>query len=162
MLENSRSEKVTLENELETLRLYIDLEAMRFKTKVRYQITLDPGLDTQFIEIPPLLLQPYVENAIWHGLMHKEHGGTLAIDVTQPREDTLHVTITDDGVGRAQAAAYQSKSATRHKSYGLKMTSERLSLINQRYQSRNQVAITDLVDAHGHPAGTQVVIQIPV
>ncbi|MEO8772446.1 MAG: histidine kinase, partial [Ferruginibacter sp.] len=82
VLENSRSEKVTLQKELETLRLYIELEAMRFKDKVKYQININPEIDQQYIDIPPLLLQPYVENAIWHGLMHKKEGGNICIDVT--------------------------------------------------------------------------------
>jgi hypothetical protein len=77
VLENSRSEKITLETELETLRLYMDMEAMRFKDKVQYSIHIAENIDTQFVEMPPLLLQPYVENAIWHGLMHLEKGGKI-------------------------------------------------------------------------------------
>jgi LytS/YehU family sensor histidine kinase len=75
VLENSRSERVTLGNELEALRLYLEMEAMRFKDKLRFTIKIDADLDTELIEIPPLLVQPYVENAIWHGLMHKPEGG---------------------------------------------------------------------------------------
>ncbi|GLU54405.1 sensor histidine kinase [Dyadobacter frigoris] len=162
VLENSQSEKVTLQKELETLRLYIELEAMRFKNKVHYEINIEPGIDQQYTDIPPLLLQPYVENAIWHGLMHKKEGGNIRVDVTQPFEDLLHIEITDNGVGRQLAAKYKSKSATRQKSYGLKMTSERLDIINQVYQVKADVKITDIRDAMNQVCGTKVTIQIPV
>ncbi len=162
VLENSRSEKVTLQKELETLKLYIELEAMRFKNKVNYQINVVPHIDQQYIEIPPLLLQPYVENAIWHGLMHKTEGGNITIDITQPSEYLLHIEITDDGIGREMAKEHKSKSATRQKSFGLKMTSERLEAINHIYQTNTEVKIIDLVDTEGNAAGTKVIIEIPL
>ncbi|CAN5286434.1 hypothetical protein BH11BAC5_BH11BAC5_41470 [soil metagenome] len=162
VLENSRSEKVTLQKELETLKLYIELEAMRFKDKVQYKINVVPHIDQQYIEIPPLLLQPYVENAIWHGLMHKTEGGNIIIDISQPEEYVLHIEISDDGIGREMAKEHKSKSATRQKSFGLKMTSERLEAINHIYHTKTEVKIVDLVDADGNAAGTKVIIEIPL
>jgi LytS/YehU family sensor histidine kinase len=162
VLENSRSEKVTLYKELETLKLYIELEAMRFKDKVQYQLHVASQIDQQYTEIPPLLLQPYVENAIWHGLMHKEAGGNITIDISQPAEYLLHIEITDDGIGREMAREHKSKSATRQKSFGLKMTSERLEAINHIYQTNTEVKIIDLVDSKGKATGTKVIIEIPL
>lgn len=162
VLENSRSERVTLQNELMMLQLYADMEIMRFKQKLSFFVEVEPGIDANFVEIPPLLIQPYVENAIWHGLMHKSEGGSVRVRATQPQENMLQLTITDDGVGRAKAAELRSKSASHRKSFGLKMTSERIALVNQLYQTRTQVAIEDLVDADGQPAGTEVVLQIPI
>ena len=162
VLENSRSERVTLQNELDMLQLYADMEIMRFKQKLSFSVAVEPGIDAQFIEIPPLLLQPYVENAIWHGLMHKPAGGAVRVRVCQPQENRLQLTITDDGVGRARAAEIRSKSASHRKSFGLKMTSERIALVNQLYQTHTQVIINDLVDTDGRPAGTEVVLQIPI
>ena len=162
VLENSRSEKVSLQKELETLRLYIELEAMRFKDKVKYQINISPEIDQQYIDIPPLLLQPYVENAIWHGLMHKKEGGNICINVSLPSEQCLQIEITDDGVGRELAAEYKSKSATRQKSFGLKMTSERIDIINQVYHIKADVMIVDLKDGMNNACGTKVIIKIPV
>jgi sensor histidine kinase YesM len=162
VLENSRSQQVTLQNELEALELYLEMESLRFNHKLTYQIHLDPSIDTEFIEIPPLLVQPYVENAIWHGLMHKKEGGTVVVRIGQLAIDTLQVTITDDGIGRQRAAELKSKSATRHKSFGMKVTSERIQLINQLYQSHTQVQVHDLVDRQGKAAGTEVVITIPI
>jgi sensor histidine kinase YesM len=162
VLENSRSEKVTLQKELETLKLYIELEAMRFKDKVQYKINVVPHIDQQYIEIPPLLLQPYVENAIWHGLMHKTEGGNIIIDISQPAEYLLHIEITDDGIGREMAKEHKSKSATRQKSFGLKMTSERLEAINHIYHTKTEVKIVDMIDVNGNAAGTNVIIEIPL
>ena len=162
VLENSRSERITLQNELVALQLYMDMEAMRFKDKLRFDILVDEQLDTEFVEIPPLLLQPYVENAIWHGLMHKLEGGRVVVRVEQPQDNRLRVTITDDGIGRAEAAALKSKSATPKKSLGMNVTSERIALINQLYKTSTHVQIRDLVDSDGHPAGTEVVLEIPI
>lgn len=162
VLENSRGERVLLQNELDALKLYLEMEAMRFNDKLRYEIKVDEDLDTFFVEVPPLLIQPYVENAIWHGLMHKATGGTVTIAVTQSAADTLQVTISDNGIGRVRAAQLKSKSATQHKSFGMKMTSERIHLINQLYRSQTLVQVHDLVDAEGAPCGTEVVIQIPI
>jgi LytS/YehU family sensor histidine kinase len=162
VLENSHSEKVSLQKELETLRLYIELEAMRFKDKVQYKIEVAPEIDQQYTEIPPLLIQPYVENAIWHGLMHKKNGGVINIAVTQSTEQSLLIEISDNGVGRQVAAAYKSKSATRQKSFGMKMTSERISIINQLYKMEADIEIKDIKDDFDNTAGTKVSIKIPV
>lgn len=162
VLENSRAEKITLQKELEALRLYIDLEAMRFKDKVKYKINVSTGIDQEYIELPPLLIQPYAENAIWHGLMQKKEGGNIVIDITQPLPDSLQVEITDDGVGREQAALYKSKSATKQKSFGLKMSSERIEMINQVYDINATVEVVDLKDGPGNACGTKVIIKIPV
>ena len=162
VLENSQSERVTLQNELETLQLYMEMEAMRFKQKLSFRIDVAPNVDTKFLEIPPLLIQPYVENAIWHGLMHKPEGGTVYLQAMLLEETLLQLTIKDDGVGRTRAGELKSKSASHRKSFGLKMTSERISLINQLYHSHTQVVIHDLLDTNGNPAGTEVVLQIPI
>jgi tetratricopeptide (TPR) repeat protein len=160
-LENSRSERVTLEAELESLELYIQMEAMRFKEKLKYNIAVDKNVDSSFIEIPPMLLQPYVENAIWHGLMHKEDGGRIDVGVAvMPDEHTLAITIKDNGVGREKAAQLRSKTATTHKSFGTKVTGERLDLINQIYNTGASVTTEDVID-NGIVTGTLVTIKIP-
>ncbi len=162
VLENSRSEKVTLEKELETLTLYIEMEAMRFKRKVQYRISVDADIDAAYIEIPPLLIQPYVENAIWHGLMHKKEGGIIHLNVSMASEHLLRIEIKDDGVGRAAAQDYKSKSVTRQKSFGMKMTSERIGMINHVYHTNTEVNIIDEYDAMNEPCGTRVIIEIPI
>jgi LytS/YehU family sensor histidine kinase len=161
VLENSRKDKVELHSEFESLKLYIEMEAMRFKEKLQYSIT--ENIDTSYTEIPPLIIQPYVENAIWHGLMHKETGGNLNIVVDKgDADDYLKITITDDGIGRTKAGELKSKSAVKQKSFGMKVTSERIALINQLFKTNTTVQIIDLVHSNGEAAGTQVIIQIPV
>ena len=135
---------------------------MRFKDKVKYQINVAPNIDQQYIDIPPLLLQPYVENAIWHGLMHKKEGGNICINVSLPQEHCLQVEITDNGIGRELAGEFKSKSATRQKSFGLKMTSERIDIINQVYNINAAIQIIDLKDDTNKANGTKVIIKIPV
>ncbi len=163
VLENSRNDRITLASELDALRLYMEMEAMRFKEKLKYNITVDKDVDMDYIEIPPLLLQPYVENAIWHGLMQKEEGGRIDIAVGIPAgESMLVIDIIDNGIGRAKSAALMSKTATKHKSYGMKLTSERLALINRVYRTGANVSIFDLTGSNGEAAGTQVSIKIPL
>lgn len=162
VLENSRSALVPLQSELEALQLYIELEAMRFKQKVSFAISVAPDIDQRYVCIPPLLIQPYVENAIWHGLMHKPQGGTVTVAVSQPQENLLHVEITDDGIGRQQAAGLKSKSAGKHKSFGMQVTADRIRMINQLYNIQTQTLVLDLVNGFGEPCGTKVILQIPV
>ncbi|WP_170299107.1 histidine kinase [Larkinella terrae] len=162
VLENSRSERVPLQNELEALQLYIELEAMRFKQKVQFMIQVASEIDQQYVQIPPLLLQPYVENAIWHGLMHKAEGGFVQINVCQSTDHLLHVEITDDGVGRERARALKSKSAGMHKSFGMQVTADRIRMINQLHNVQTQAQVVDLVATDGEPLGTKVVLDIPI
>jgi anti-sigma regulatory factor (Ser/Thr protein kinase) len=162
VLENSQSEKITLHRELETLRLYIELEAMRFKNKIKYKIAVSDEVDQHYIEIPPLLLQPFVENAIWHGLMHKKEGGEIVIGISLTSEHLLEIIITDNGVGREVARQYKSKSATKQKSFGIKMTTERINNIRHNAISNRSVKIIDLKDNFNNPAGTKVIITLPV
>lgn len=162
VLENSRSERVTLQNELEALQLYIELEAMRFKQKVQFMIQVAPEIDQQYVQIPPLLLQPYVENAIWHGLMHKAEGGSVQVEVRQSTDHLLHVEITDDGIGRERARTLKSKSAGLHKSFGMQVTADRIRMINQLYNIQTQAQVFDLMAPDGEPLGTKVVLDIPI
>ena len=138
------------------------MEAMRFGQKVQYLIEMADTVDADTIQIPPLLLQPFVENAIWHGLMHKDEGGQVRVVVSQPRPNHLRVAITDNGVGRAKAAEDKSKSATKNKSFGLQLTADRIALINQLYHTHTQVRVDDLTDNVGNPTGTCVIVEIPV
>ena len=129
ILQNSQAKSVCLENELEALRLYMDMEVSRFEHHFEYQIICDPDLEIEHLEVPPLIIQPYVENAIWHGLMHKGDKGHLLIELHQ-ENNTLYCLITDDGVGRKRAAELKSKSASKNKSLGMQITAHRLELIN--------------------------------
>ena len=161
ILQNSQASLITLENELESLELYLELESLRFNHHFDYEISVPKDMDISVLKVPPLILQPYVENAIWHGLMHKEEKGHLDIEIIE-QNDHLYFKITDDGVGREKAAALASKSATKHKSMGLRITADRIAILNKSKTLTSPVSINDLVDADGNPAGTEVTIKMPV
>ncbi len=163
VLENSRNERITLSSELTALELYIEMEAMRFKEKLSYSLLVEKNVETGYIEIPPLLLQPYVENAIWHGLMPREEGGHIAITVAMKEDESLlEINITDNGIGRNASAALSNKISGKHRSYAMKATTERIALINQIYKTGASVFVHDLVNDKGQAEGTQVTIQIRV
>ena len=164
ILNNSRSNLVTLKNELEVLRLYIEIESLRFDNKFDYVVSMDKNINPYDIEIPPMLLQPYVENAIWHGLMHTEQKGLLEILLRLDEEARLHCTIKDNGIGRAKAAALKSKSATRHKrkSMGMNITQDRLEMLKKLQGLEAVITVTDLKSSIGEGIGTQIDLLIPV
>jgi LytS/YehU family sensor histidine kinase len=161
ILQNSQAKTVTLANELEALGLYLEMEMLRFEDQFDYQITCHPQLEAEDLEVPPLLIQPYVENAIWHGLMHKEGKGHISIYL-QGTEQMLICSIEDDGIGRKRAGELKSKSATKKKSLGMQITSHRLQLLRELYGRQPTVVVEDLVDAIGEACGTRVVVEIPV
>jgi LytS/YehU family sensor histidine kinase len=160
ILDNSRSETISLDKELETLKLYVLLEAARFENKFKCVYHIAEDINTSSVMIPPMLLQPFVENAIWHGLMQKETEGTITIDIKKQDEEFLNISITDDGIGREKAAGLKSKSAT-HKSHGLKVTSQRIEMMNKLNSSGAQVHIVDLKDDLENATGTRVELVIP-
>lgn len=163
ILNNARCEKITLTDEIASVRLYLELEAMRFKEKLQYNITICESVDAEFIEVPPMIIQPYVENAIWHGLMPKEKGGRVTIDISQQHDSCLIIFIEDNGIGRFKSAEIRNNSNYTHKSFGTQITDERINLLNEIYSSNKaSVNITDLYDDFSHPTGTKVIIKLPI
>ena len=161
ILHNSQERFIPLEAELEALELYLELESLRFENKFDYKISVDEEVDVAALKVPPLIIQPHAENAIWHGLMHKKQKGHLEIEFHQ-HEKILICKVTDDGIGRKRSEELKkSKSSLKHRSMGIKITESRISsiLMNGSGQS---VEIKDLVYADGSAAGTEVVLKIPV
>jgi len=161
ILDNSRSETISMTKELETLKLYVLLESARFDNKFRCLYHIGEDVDTNSIMIPPMILQPFVENAIWHGLMQKETDGTIIVDIKKKNEGYLNISVSDDGIGRDKASTLKSKSAT-HKSHGLKVTSQRIEMMNKLNTTGAQVQVIDLKDEHGLSMGTRVDLVIPI
>ncbi|MBR2196801.1 MAG: histidine kinase [Salinivirgaceae bacterium] len=161
ILDHSMQQFVPLSNELTSLSLYIDLEKARFNNRFNYRIDVDGNVDEELLNVPPMLIQPFVENAILHGLMHKPEGGLIVISITDNGDKTLTCQITDNGVGR-KAAAEIEKGEKAHKSVGMQLTRERLQDLNQKTKSELSYTITDLEDADGKALGTQVTIVMPV
>ena len=161
ILQNSQSSLITLESEIESLKLYLELEALRFENRFDYKISMPKDLDIEMIKVPPLIIQPYAENAIWHGLMHKEEKGHLYIDINEENQQIV-IRIKDDGIGRKQSANMTSKSATKHKSMGLQITSDRIAMLQREDNQQAAVVINDLENPDGSAAGTEVILKMPV
>jgi ligand-binding sensor domain-containing protein len=162
VLNNSRNKELTLQDELDMLALYIELEQLRFDHAFNYQLTIEPAVNPYEIEIPSLLIQPYVENAIWHGLMNlkKERNGQLNITVST-ENSLLKIVIEDNGIGRAKANKFKTNSI--HHSVGLQLTQERLDMIkNIRKTKEVKVEIRDVVNDAQEVCGTIVTLYLPL
>jgi LytS/YehU family sensor histidine kinase len=159
VLNNSKRSFISLEDELEMLRLYLDMENLRFKNGFEYSIDMRSNIDPQNIFIPPLIFQPFAENAVKHGIMHKNGPGKLQINLSV-ENDILNFTIEDNGIGRVAAALLHSKSGEKNKSLGLQITKDRLSLINGYTHEKTFFEIEDLHDASGNASGTRISLKI--
>ena len=161
ILKNSGHSLVTLEDEINALTLYIEMEAMRFNHEFEYSIDIDPDINAAEVFIPPLLIQPYVENAIWHGLMRKEGKRILSLNVFT-LHDKLIIHISDNGIGREQSAKHKPSENGSSKSLGMQITGDRIELISQTLGITAVVKIADVKDENGNAAGTRVELEIPV
>lgn len=159
VLTNSEKPLITLDEELKMLKLYLDMERLRFENSFDYNITYTNDVEAETVLVPPLLLQPFCENAIWHGLMNKEGQGHLTITIMK-ENDYLNCVINDDGIGRTRAGELNKGSAKKEKSMGLKITTERLSLFNQDKEGHTFYKIDDVTDKNGEVTGTKVTVRI--
>lgn len=164
ILQNSRSNYVSLKEELETIELYIQMETLRLKDKFKYEINVADNIDVSNIDIPPMLIQPYVENAIWHGLMNKQNKEEGLLSINLFRENgSLKFIVKDNGIGRKKAGELkQNKMKTKRKSMGMAITKDRIELINQLYNLDANVKIIDLLNQNNKAAGTEVILEIPI
>jgi ligand-binding sensor domain-containing protein len=156
ILANSTAALITLKDELKALSYYIDLEKLRFDNKFNYVINRDPGIDEEFVEIPPMLFQPYVENAIIHGLVNSPNPGLLEISLKKVNNGTLLCTIQDNGIGREKAIEIRNESGIKRQPKGMNITQERIEIFNRQNRKNFSVRVTDLKDEKGEPAGTRI------
>jgi ligand-binding sensor domain-containing protein/two-component sensor histidine kinase len=154
ILNNSRQEYISLTQEINTLRLYIELEQIRFTHPFQLKIEIDEELDME-MDMPTMLIQPYVENSIWHGLMPKESGGILELSFKK-RGDSMLVIIRDNGMGR-QIVDPEKK----HASKGMSITEQRISILTSTNKKKFTTTIIDLKDENGNSIGTEVNLVIP-
>ncbi|MCB0480237.1 MAG: histidine kinase [Flavobacteriales bacterium] len=158
VLNNSNETFVSMKEVIDSLELYMELERLRFNEKFTYQISVDQSIDLEQTEIPSMLMQPFVENSILHGILPKEGKGKIELYVEKLNEKCLRCTITDDGVGRD---FYKDKKSTTHKSHGLKITEERLAVFKSYFKSEFRFDIHDLKTEDGESKGTQVELILP-
>ncbi len=162
ILVHSDKEFVSLREELEILNLYIDLESMRFKDSFNYAIECDENIDTDEIKLPTLLIQPFVENAIWHGLMHKEGERLLQVKFTE-HGDSIHCIVEDNGIGREKSRKVKlaTGQGKKHTSKGIQVSMERLEAMGNGNGNKGSLEIIDLIDENGNAGGTRVKIIFP-
>jgi LytS/YehU family sensor histidine kinase len=164
-LDNATKKYISLEEEIEYIKWYLNLELMRFDQKFKVELRVPDNLNPQNIQIPPMIVQPYVENAIRHGLLHRNDGqGILLIEFLVLGEQDLKCIIEDNGVGRKRCKEIESwKTQTTHKPQSTRITKDRIDLLNKSSQSdKYEVNIIDLCDGHGVGTGTRVEIILPL
>jgi ligand-binding sensor domain-containing protein/putative methionine-R-sulfoxide reductase with GAF domain len=163
ILVHSDKESISLKEELEILKLYIELESIRFKDSFHYSVEVDEDIETDEVKIPTLLVQPFVENAIWHGLMHKEGERKLLVEFREDG-DFIKCVIEDNGVGRKKAAAMKltNGQGKQHTSKGIAVSKERLKALRTADGREGAIEIIDLETPDGTGTGTRVEIDFPI
>jgi LytS/YehU family sensor histidine kinase len=159
LLENAEKTFVPLQKELEFLQLYLGLESLRVPD-LQYKLKVAPDVNTRSTLIPNMILQPYIENAIWHGLSHKSTDKKLEVRVSMDK-GSVKYEIEDNGIGRKKAAQLKSFFRSEHKSVGMELLNKRFKLLNKEYSSDIRVNIADVI-SEGETAGTLVTIEVPV
>ena len=158
VLENSEEDFISLEKEIKLIELYTKLEHFRFKDKFDYTINVDKNINIKDFVIPPMLLQPYIENAVWHGLRYKKTKGHLEIAINQTKSDEIRVTISDDGIGRDKSKALKTENQQKQNSTGMGNIKKRVSILNAMYKDKVDVFIDDFKEEED--AGTKVVVTL--
>lgn len=161
VLENSQHTSILLRDELEALKLYLELEMIRFKDRFDYEIKVDEEIDPLLYKVPTMLIQPYVENSIGHGLMPCEGKGLVKISLKLENE-YISCSIEDNGIGRDASLQNKKKNEINHSSLGTQIVSSRLELVNTLYGTNLKTTYTDLKNGEGEAEGTRVEIQIPI
>lgn len=159
VLDTSQLNIIPVSKEIKMLENYLELEKLRFADQFSYEITIDDELDADYTDIPTMVLQPFVENAIWHGLLHKKEKGNVSIAFHKVKDRVVCI-IEDDGIGRIGAAALRQQSG--HNSKGLQITRDRLALYNKRFNLDATFDIEDLFDEEGQACGTRINVWFPL
>ena len=156
ILESSRTDSVSLDEELETIELYMNIENIRFNDAIRFNVNCAGNVNLSSTKLPGLILQPFIENALWHGLMLKEGEKFITIDVTSS-ENITHLAITDNGIGRKKAKEMSDKKTFRKESLGIQFAQERLNYFNKKQDTNYSFTISDLLDENQKATGTRVI-----
>lgn len=157
VLENSDEDFIPLTKEIELLELYVKLEHNRFKDKFDYNIHIDESISLNEYSIPPMLLQPYIENAIWHGLRYKKEKGKLQISMLQKNNEAITILIEDNGIGREKSIEMKTKNQLKQKSKGMSTIKKRIAILNDMYQDKVSVVVSD---AFEDGSGTKVALTL--
>jgi len=156
----SSEKEITLKEELETMALYINIENIRFSNQINYKLVIDDSINTEAIKLPSLVLQPFLENALWHGLSPKTTDKKIYLEVLKNKPDYITIIITDNGIGRIASKKIKDNKKLKQKSLGIAITKQRLKNFSKSYLLNYQLEIVDLYQ-EGTPSGTKVIIDIP-
>ncbi|MBT8184048.1 MAG: histidine kinase [Eudoraea sp.] len=157
VLENSEEDFIPLSKELELIELYVKLEHSRFPEKFIYEINIDDTIKVDAFQIPPMLLQPYIENAIWHGLRYKESKGLLRISLRQKNKDVIEILIEDNGIGRKKSSELKTSNQKKQKSKAMGNIKKRIAILNDMYKDKVAVTVSDLKE---DKSGTSVLLTL--
>ncbi len=161
ILSASREKEVSLQEELETLELYANIENIRFKNEIDITLNIENNLNLTSIKIPPLILQPFIENAIWHGLSAKKGAKKLLVNVYKKNSDYIQIDVIDNGIGRKKSSEIKDKKLHKKKSVGLKLTEERLTNFTKKFKNEYHLYFVDL-EENNQATGTKVSIELPI
>lgn len=161
-LDMSNKNEVLLEEEIKTIQLYLELEALRFEEGFSYTLRVDNNVDRESIHLPAMLIQPNIENAVKHGLLHKAGDKKLDIHFFIQNSNTVCCTVTDNGIGRIRSGEINAQRLRKHTSFATGATQKRLELLNHDRKQLITIIYEDLHDDHGNPNGTKVTINIPL
>ncbi|WP_235989262.1 tetratricopeptide repeat protein [Psychroserpens algicola] len=157
----SSEKEISLEDELDTMQLYMNIENIRFSNEINFEIKIDENINTASIKVPSLILQPFLENALWHGLSSKKDDKHIVLHVYRKADDFVTITITDNGIGRKEAHKINEDKLLKRKSVGIAITKARLANFSKGYTNDYSITIEDLYNASHQPTGTKVIVEIP-
>lgn len=160
VLDHSRSDLITVEEELNTLKTYIEIEKMRFRNAFNFDLDVQPTARISTIQVPPLIIQPYVENAIWHGLKHKKDGDAILKIAIFEDSEYFYIIVEDNGVGRTKTLELKKNNTNQHTSHGLNVTEERIKQYSEAHFVEASVETIDLMNDNQQPIGTRIVFKI--
>ena len=162
ILEASSQREISLAEELETVALYMNIENIRFSNEINFNVYVKDDINTHNIKIPSLILQPFLENALWHGLSSKNGEKNIDLEIKKGKNGFIEIIITDNGVGRDAAEKIKDSKVLKRKSVGIDITKERLANFSRDYENYFHVEIIDKFDDDTNSIGTQIVIYIPI
>ena len=157
----STEKEISLEDELDTMQLYMNIENIRFSNEIVFSAEVELGLNISVIKVPSLILQPFLENALWHGLSSKKDDKQILLKVYKENDDYITISITDNGIGRQASEKINHGRVLKSKSVGIAITKARLANFSKRFTTDYKMEIDDLYDDQNRPIGTKVVVHIP-
>ncbi|MGG8497689.1 tetratricopeptide repeat-containing sensor histidine kinase [Tenacibaculum sp. TC6] len=162
ILESSKTKEISLHEELKTMNLYMSIENIRFSNEIDYVEKIDEAINLEKVKVPPLILQPFLENAIWHGLSSKKGEKKVVLTVSKISDEYIQIDIEDNGIGREEALKIKTSKSLKRKSIGIELTKQRLRNFTNEFQNNYSLVYTDLIDKNDNPAGTRVSLKMPL